>query len=68
MLTVRDSLLELFKAPPGIEKWQFCLQAVKGGFGEILTSIYLQQFSQSQLDNYKIKVFEFLFFPLSFFF
>lgn len=55
LLTVRDLLLELFKPPPGIEKWQFCIQAVKGGFGEVLSSIYLQQFTQHQLDNYKIK-------------
>ena len=56
VLTVRDLLLELFKPPPRVEKWQFCLQAVKGGFGEILSSMYLQQFSKLQLDNYKIKV------------
>lgn len=56
MLVVRDLLLELYKAPPGVEKWSFCLQAAKGGFGEIMSGLYLQQFSPDQLENHRVKV------------
>ena len=55
VLTVRDLLLELFKPAPGIEKWQFCLQATKGGFGDVLSGIYVRQFSQLKLDTFKSK-------------
>ena len=56
MLVVRDLALELFKVPPGMDKWSFCLQAAKGGFGEVMSGLYLQQFPPSQLDNYRKKV------------
>jgi len=56
MLVVRDLALELFKVPPGMDKWSFCLQAAKGGFGEVMSGLYLQQFPPSQLDNYRQKV------------
>lgn len=55
MLVVRDLALELFKAPPGMDKWSFCIQAVKGGFGEVLSGIYLQYFTPAQLENYRVK-------------
>ena len=56
MLVVRDLLLELFKPPPGVEKWQFCQQAVKGGFGDLISAMYVRQFSRQQIHNYKSKV------------
>ena len=56
MLVVRDLALELVKVPPGLDKWSFCVQAAKGGFGEILSGIYLQYFTPAQLDNYRVKV------------
>lgn len=56
MLVVRDLALELFKVPPGMDKWSFCVQATKGGFGEVLSGIYLQYFTPAQLDNYRTKV------------
>ena len=55
MLVVRDLALELFKAPPGVDKWSFCLQAAKGGFGEVMSGLYLQQFSPQQLENHRVK-------------
>lgn len=56
MLIVRDLALELFKVPPGMDKWSFCVQAAKGGFGEILSGIYLDYFTPAQLDTYRVKV------------
>ena len=56
MLVVRDLALELFKVPPGLDKWSFCIQAVKGGFGELLSGIYLQYFTKATLENYRKKV------------
>ena len=56
MLVVRDLALELYKVPPGMDKWTFCIQATKGGFGEVLSGLYLQHFTPHQLDNYRSKV------------
>lgn len=56
MLVVRDLALELYKPPPGMEKWNFCLQASKAAFGEVLSSMYLRQFTPAQLKNYHKKV------------
>lgn len=56
MLVVRDLALELYKPPPGMEKWNFCLQATKAAFGEVMSSMYLQQFTPVQLENYYNKV------------
>lgn len=56
MFIVRDLALELFKVPPGVDKWTFCIQAAKGGFGEVLSGIYLQYFSPATLETYRIKV------------
>jgi hypothetical protein len=64
-LLVRDLALELFKSPPGMEKWQFCIGATKGGFGDLLSAIYVRQFSPQQLDTYRHKVNSFRFFSLN---
>lgn len=56
MLVVRDLALELYKPPPGMEKSNFCLQASKAAFGEVMSSMYLQQFTKAEIENYHNKV------------
>lgn len=39
-----------------MEKWQFCIGAVKSAFGDLVSAMYIRQFSKDQLDQYKRKV------------